>query len=425
MIVRGLKYKLAPTAPQEASFQQFSGVCRVIYNAALFQREHFWRQYQRNTGKHISYVSQAKELTQLRAEFDWIAAVSQTCQQQALRDLDKAYQNFFAGRTGYPTPRRKGRNDSFRFQGRECTVNRLNRNWASVCLPKIGPVRFRLTRPVAGKVKNVTISHDSLGWHVSFACEIEHKAVPTSLPPVGIDRGVANAIALSTGDMPEFPIETIKMLDRRCRNTQKAMARRKRGSTHHAVMRRRGAALKAKAARIRRHWNHVQTRRIARCFGIVCLEDLRISNMTASARGTIAEPGKKVRQKAGLNRSILEHGWHQFEVFLTYKLTAAGGEIRLVNPRNTSRRCSVCHTVDARNRKSQALFQCVACGHKAHADVNAAVNILHAKEAPVSSTYGAPRSGEKHRICKSGATEVGTRPSVTTSVVSRKSRCAA
>ncbi len=109
-------------------FRQFAGVCRLVYNLALEQRRDWWRSYERETGSKLNFVfvAQARELTTLRAEFDWIAAVSQTCQQQALRDLDQAFASFFAGRARYPTPRKKGINDSFRFQGREVEVCCLN-----------------------------------------------------------------------------------------------------------------------------------------------------------------------------------------------------------------------------------------------------------------------------------------------------------
>ena len=123
MILRGFRYKLAPTAEQETLFRQFAGVCRLIYNLALEQRRDWWRHYERETGAKLNYVAQARQLTALRAEFDWIAAVSQTCQQQALRDLDQAFASFFAGRARYPTPRKRGINDSFRFQGREVSCS--------------------------------------------------------------------------------------------------------------------------------------------------------------------------------------------------------------------------------------------------------------------------------------------------------------
>jgi putative transposase len=382
MVLRGFQFKLAPSAEQESLFRQFSGVCRAVYNAALYQREHFWRQFKRETGKSISYVSQAAELTKLRAEFDWIAAVSQTCEQQALRDLDKAFANFFAGRASYPTPRRKGQQESFRFQGREVEVEQLNRSWSRVRLPKIGWVRFRDTRPMRGVVKNATVSLTPIGWHISFACEFEADAPLGLAAEVGIDRGVANSIALSTGELASVPIERLRILDRKHRKAQQTANRRKRGSKRYAKARRHAAACKSKAARIRKHWNHVATTTIAANYGTVCIEALKTRNMTASAQGTIEEPGSRVAQKAGLNRSILEHGWYQFETFLSYKLAATGGELIRVDPRNTSRKCSNCGYIDARNRESQASFRCVECGHEAHADVNAALNILQAGTRP-------------------------------------------
>src|SRR3712207_2087089 len=176
MMLRGFLYKLQPSVEQEARLRQFAGVCRLIYNLALEQRRDWWKHYERETGSKLTYIAQARELTALRAEYDWIAAVSQTCQQQALRDLDQAFTNFFAGRARYPTPRRRGLNDSFRFQGREVSVRRLNAKWSAVRLPKIGEVKFRDTRPLRGTIKNATVSLASDGWHIAFTCEIAHNA---------------------------------------------------------------------------------------------------------------------------------------------------------------------------------------------------------------------------------------------------------
>ncbi len=105
---RGYRYKLRPTDDQTVLFARFAGVCRLVYNLALEQRREHWRAYRAHTGKHIGYVAQCRELTLLRAEFDWIAAVSQTCQQQALRDLDRAFQAFFKGVARYSPPAPQG-----------------------------------------------------------------------------------------------------------------------------------------------------------------------------------------------------------------------------------------------------------------------------------------------------------------------------
>jgi putative transposase len=365
MILRGFRYKLVPSAEHAASFRQFAGVCRLVFNLGLEQRRDWYRQFERATGLKLNYVAQARELTALRAEFDWISAVSQTCQQQALRDLDRAFGNFFAGRARFPTPRRKGIDDGFRFQGREVETRPLNGKWSEVRLPKIGWVKFRDTRPMRGVCKNATISHDALGWYIAFAQEIEHEAPANICPAVGIDRGVANTLALSNGEMLSVPA-SLGAVDQQHRAAQRVLARRKRGSNRRARQLRRCAKLAARRARIRRDWHHKAALNIAQRFGTVVLENLRIVNMTASAKGTVAEPGRNVRQKAGLNRSILNQGWFGFETILAYKLAERGG---------------ACGCIDKGSRESQARFACVRCGHEAHADTNAALEILRRNTA--------------------------------------------
>lgn len=380
-INRGYKFKLDPTDVQAKAFAQTVGVCRFVYNLALEQRRDHYRQFHLATGGSISYASQCRELTELRADVEWIADVSQTCEQQALRDLDKAFVNFFKGIAHYPTPRKKGLNDSFRFQGREVEVRPLNGKWSTVRLPKIGWVKLRHTRRLHGCIKNATISHAPDGWHISFACEIEHLNPSNTNPAVGIDRGVANSLALSDENMFTAP-ESFARLDRQRRKAQRVLARRKRGSRNYARQRKRVAALAAKTGRIRKDFLHRTSTSIARRYGVVVLEDLKIRNMTASAKGTVEEPGRMVRQKAGLNRSILEQGWAMFATLLDYKLTERGGYLATVNPAYTSQTCSACGSIDSRSRKNQAVFSCRTCGFDIHADTNAAINVLRRWNTP-------------------------------------------
>jgi putative transposase len=388
MNARGFRYRLEATAEQEELFRRFAGVCRLVYNLALEQRRDFYRQYERAKGKRLTYVAQAAELTQLRVEVDWISAVYVSCQQQALRDLDRAYQNFFARRAGYPTPRRKGQHDSFRFPGREIETRRLNAKWSAVRLPKIGWVKYRDTRPIGGVLKNVTVSHDALGWHVSFACAIETAAQPVStLPAVGIDRGVANTLMLSTGEAFQIP-NSLHLIERRKRLLQRAVARKRRGSARRGKAIQRVAKLAARAARIRRDFQHKAALAVASRFGAVVLEDLNVRNMTASARGTVTRPGRQVRQKAGLNRAILSQGWSGFEMILAYKLEERGGTLHVVNPAYTSQTCSACGAVDSDSRESQARFSCRHCGFAIHADYNAAINILRRNTASMRMEDG-------------------------------------
>lgn len=374
IIHHGFRYKLRPTPEQEASLRQFSGVCRLIYNIALEQRAVWGRSHK------INFAKQSAEATELRNAYDWIAAVNRSCIEQTLRDLDKAFSNFFSGRARFPVFKRKDDAASFRFQGREISIIRLNGKWSAVRVPKIGLVKFRDTRPRQGIIKNATIARDALGWHISLSCEIEIEAPINEGVAVGVDRGVVNTLALSTGEMFSVP-QSLATVDRRHRAAQRVIARRKKGSKRRQHAIRRAARLTAKRYRIRRDWHHKTALSIARRFGVVVLEDLKIANMTASARGTIELPGKNVRQKAGLNRSILNQGWGSFAAILDYKLKERGGALVTVDPAYTSQSCSECGAVDRLSRESQAVFACRHCGFRAHADHNAAINILRRSTA--------------------------------------------
>ena len=383
---RGFKFRLYPTPAQAETLGQWVGVTRLVYNLAWEQRRDHWRAYRANTGRRISVASQGRELTQLRAEYDWIRDVPQTVLEAALNDLEKAYAAFFRG-GGYPTPRKAGLNDSIRFRGREVGFAKLNAKWATIRLPKLGRVKFRMTREF-DDAANVTVSRDSLGWHLSVVSEVEAATAPNTLPATGIDRGVANTLSLADGTFIRLP--DIAEAERRRKRHQRALSRCKRGSRRYLRQRRRLARVSAHIAAKRRHHLHVASHDIASRFGVVCMEALNVRAMTRSAKGTAADPGRNVRQKAGLNRSILAQGWTTFARQLEYKLEAAGGRLIYVPAAYTSQTCAECGVVDARSRKSQAAFVCVACGHEAHADTNAARNIMRGSTAFVEGGHSTP-----------------------------------
>lgn len=351
--------------------RQFAGVCRLVWNLALEQRRDHWRRYQQNTGNNLNYVTQGRELTALRAEFDFIRAVHVTPQQRALKALDEAYRRAWKGLGGYPQPKKKGVHDAFSFAGREIKVEKINRRWGRVRLPKIGWVRFRLTRPIEGSVREATVTRTVLGWQISIGCLIDAETADNGRT-VGIDRGVTVPLMLSDGTAYQLPAE-IARHERAARKAQRVASRRKRGSVRWAKAQRRVAAIKARQARARKHWAHCSTTDIARRYGTVVIERLRTQSMTKSAKGTKAVPGRNVAQKRGLNRAILNVGWHQIETMLFYK----AHRVVKVNPAYTSQTCSACGTVDSRARESQARFVCPSCGHRDNADRNAAINILN------------------------------------------------
>jgi len=376
MTFRGYTYALRPTQEQDKLMNQFAGVCRLVWNLALDQRINHWRQYKHATGNKLNYVTQARQLKDLRAEFDFIRAVSQTAQARTLKNLDTAFQRFFKGQGGFPKFKRKGAGDAFSFAGREVTVEKINRRWGRVKLPKLGWIKFRLTRPLEGEIREATVTRTALGWQVSIGCRLEVEYSDNG-QTVGIDRGVTVPLMLSDGTRYQLPPEVEKH-GKAARKAQKIASRRKRGSVRHAKAQRRAARLKARQARARKHWAHEVTTDIARRYGGVVIEKLRTSSMTRSAKGTINNPGRGVKAKTGLNREILNVGWHQIETMLAYKTA----RLTKVNPAYSSQTCASCGTVDKRSRKSQAAFVCVACGYRDNADRNAAVVILNRGNTP-------------------------------------------
>jgi putative transposase len=378
VIQRSFRYRLYPTKEQAETLAQFAGVTRYVYNLALEQRHAFGRR-----NRPLNYSTQGREVTELRRTVDWIGAVPSSALTQALRDLDKAFAAFFAGRARYPQPRKKGLNDAFRCQFKAMAVRQINRRWGEVRVPNLGWVKYRNTRDARGVIQNATFSRTALGWFVSFASVIEHEAAPSALPTVGIDRGIANTLALSTGELLSTP--DLSHLERRKKRAQRILARRVRGSNRYRKQRRRLGRITAKIARCRADWRHKATLDIAQRFGTVALEDLRIVNMTASGKG-----------KRGLNRSILEQGWGAFERVLSYKLEERGGTLVKVSAAYTSQQCSTCGTIDKVSRKSQSSFACRHCGFTAHADHNAAINIQR-RSAPLlpveASRWGADEAG--------------------------------
>ena len=382
-VIRGYVYRLKPTAEQEILLARTAGVTRLVYNLALEQRQKFGgKPYKGGKSRNFGSKGLSGELSELRKAYDWIKAASQTAQNQALIDLDKAFANFFAGRAGYPTPRKRGRDDSFRHAGREVAVRRLGKRWSEAFIPKIGWIRYRDTRPLAeaadGKVnlRNATLRRRPDGhWEIAFALKVEIQIVDTPEAAVGADRGVVNACALSTGETIRLPA-TMAQREKTIRCACKRLSRQKRGSRRYAKTRRRIAQLKASNAACRSHTAHVLSRRMVRSFGLVALEDLKIRNMTASARGTVEEPGRNVAQKAGLNRVILNVGWYGLERMLAYKLEETGGVLVKVPAAYSSQTCACCGHVAKESRESQAVFRCVACNVTENADVNAARVIL-------------------------------------------------
>jgi putative transposase len=364
------RYRLVPSAPQEVILREHCAHARYVWNLAVEQQS-WYGSAGRTTAP--GWVAQSAQLTEARADNPWLAAGSQMVQQQALRDFGQAMANFFAGTHRKPAWRKARRDEGFRIVAvKPERIRRLSRNAGEVWVPKVGWVRFRLSRPVPEGVKSYRVTLDTAGrWHVAFAAVPDPVPGPGTGEVVGADRGVAVSAALSTAEM--LSVARLSPARRaRLVLLQRKLARAKRGSNRRARTRTAIARIKASEADVCKDWCEKTSTGLARRFDVICAEDLSITNMTRTAKGTIAEPGTNVRQKSGPNREIRRSGWGLLVRRLEDK---APGRVQKVNPAYTSQTCSQCRTTDREARESQAVFRCRTCGYRGNADTNAARNI--------------------------------------------------
>jgi putative transposase len=395
------RYRLLPTPAQQAMLQDHCGHARYVWNLAVEQHAH-WHP---GRASAPGYLEQCRQLTQARAENPWLAAGSQTVQQQALRDFTRAMTAFFdpANPARRPSGRKAGRDEGFRItgrRGRQWAVRRVSRKVGQVWVPKAGWVRFRWSRAVPAGVKSYRVTMDRAGrWHVAFAAVPEPIPAPGNGEVAGIDRGVAVSAALSTGQLLHVPGLTARER-KRLRRLERKLSRARRGSERRGRARHAIARLRARETDRRKDWAEKTSTGIARRFDVIRVEDLQITNMTRSAKGTPENPGRKVRAKAGLNREILRSGWGLLVRRLEEK---APRRVEKIKPHYTSQRCSACGQVDRDSRQSQAVFRCTACGFAGNADVNAAINIAagHAVTARGGDGAARPVNREPHLLLQS------------------------
>ncbi|MEU9983729.1 RNA-guided endonuclease TnpB family protein [Streptomyces sp. NPDC050856] len=354
----------------------------------------------------------------------WWHEVNTYAFQSAFIDADRAWQNWLdslrgarAGRkVGYPRFKKKGRSrDSFRLHHdvkkpgiRLATYRRLR-------LPKIGEVRLhesgkrlgRLVERGQAIVQSVTISRAGHRWYASVLCKLT-MTIPErpsrrqrDRGTVGVDLGVKTLAALSQPLDPDVPASALianprhlARVEHRLVKAQRALARTEKGSSRREKARRRVARLHHEVAVRREGALHALTKRLATGFAVVAVEDLNVAGMTASARGTLQAPGRRVRQKAGLNRAVLDASPGEFRRQLTYKMSWYGSKLAVLDrwfP--SSKTCSACGWQNPRLTLADRTFHCPDCGLTIDRDLNAARNIAqHAVQADAPPV--APGKGE-------------------------------
>ncbi len=375
MILRkAFKYRLKTRTSDDLLMKQFAGCCRFVWNRALaLQKERL------DAGERIlGYNKMALLLPSWKTDHPFLNEAPSQALQQVLMNLDRAIKDAFDPKQPekhFPTFKKKFvSRDSFRYpQGFRIEGPR-------VFLPKLGWINFRRSRPVEGTPRNITVSRKGSRWFVSIQTESEvAEPVHPSKSMVGIDRGVTRFATLSDGTFHE-PLHAFRKMEMKLAREQRKLARKTTRSNNWQKQKERITRLHIRTADMRNDYLHKLSTTISKSHAVVVLEDLKVKDMSAS-RGTSSAPGKNVKQKTRLNKSILDQGWGNFRLYLEYKQAQRGGWVLCVNPAYTSQTCSGCGHVHPGNRKNQSDFVCLSCGLAINADLNAAINISRAGHA--------------------------------------------
>ena len=367
--LQAYRFELKPNGEQQRLMRRFAGSCRHVYNKALALQ-----QERHEAGeKKLGYAALCKSLTEWKAQPEtlWLNETPSQALQQSLKNLERAYKNFFEKRADFPRFKKKGHSDSFRYpQG-----IKLDQGNSRVFLPKLGWLRYRNSRDVLGEVKNVTVSQSAGKWFISIQTEREVDQPLPNGEAVGIDMGIARFATLSDGSHIE-PLNSFKKHQQRLARYQRAMSRKVKFSNNWKKAKAQVQRVHTRIANARKDFLHKASCQISQNHAMIAIEDLQVRNMSKSAKGNSEQHGKMVKQKSGLNRSILDQGWSEFRRQLEYKSAWNGGFVIAVPPQYTSQTCPCCGHVSKDNRQTQARFECIECGFEENADLVGAINIL-------------------------------------------------
>ena len=368
--LQAFKFELMPNSEQQRDMRRFAGSRRFIYNKALALQK---ANYEAG-GKFMGYVAMTNLLPAWKLEHPWLKESPSQALQQSLKDVERAYKNFFAKRADFPRFKRKGDAQCFRFPDAKQFV--IDQGNSRIKFPKLGQMRYRNSGDILGVAKNITVSQSGGKWLASIQTEREvEQPIPTATSAIGIDMGIVRFATMNDASFIE-PLGSFKKHETRLRRYQRKMSRKVKFSKNWHKAKRKVQNIHTRVKNARRDFLHKATTEISKKHAMVAIEDLQVSNMSKSSKGTTEAPGKNVAQKSGLNKAILDQGWFEFRRQLEYKLNWRGAILVAVPAHCTSQTCPACRHVAKESRQTQALFACVDCGHQENADVVGAMNVL-------------------------------------------------
>ena len=399
---QGFQFRAYPSKVVAEMLRRWIGCQRFIYNAKVAEDRYF-RVFARKSLQHTGEpVPLDQRYSQFKSELTpWLAEVPSQVLRNGASRWRQAYQRYFKGLAGRPTPKRKSGRQSvwltrelFELIENSDPKTQKTRWWLKVGTDKfpVGLIEFTPHRPFCSPPNSVHVGLSAGRWYVSFSLEdglpepteeeilegLKHLR-PDELTEctLGIDRGTALPVAASDGRVFEFSLVQKRRLEKKARGRrrwQRRLARRVKGSRRRERAKARVARAQAYGAQVREDFAHQVSHRLTSCaeHSLFVFEDLNVKNMTASAAGTSEAPGRNVRQKTGLNRRILESAWGRVRHYARYKARRHGKLLISVPAQYSSQECAECRYTHPENRPSQPMFLCQRCGHTDNADHNAA-----------------------------------------------------
>jgi len=393
LIRKAYKFRLKTDDKLEQTLAQMAGCCRFVWNMALAMNVKRLEDKQSLLWYHelafwLTFWKKTEELSFLKS------CPSQSLQ-QVLMNLARAFKDAFdktQSNKRLPRYKKRYRGDSF------CCPQGFKLENRRVFLPKIGWVGFYKSRELEGTPKNITIKKLVDGWYVCVQVEIEvAESKHPSKTTVGVDLGVVRFATLSTGEFFK-PLNSFRNYEKLLAKAQRRLSRQQKFSNNWKRQKRKIGKIHLKIRNRRLDRLHWISSTVSKNHAVIVLEDLRIKNMSKSSKGSLEMPGKNVKVKSGLNKSIVDQGWGIFRDLLQYKQNWLGGEIILVDPKYTSQKCPKCLNIDSKNRLTQSNFQCISCSYKENADLTGAKNVLAAGLAVMACQANSNKSRQQEPV---------------------------
>jgi len=401
--LKAYKYRLYPNKKQAEKLQWTLDRCRELYNAAIQERRDAWQMC------HVSInynrqAAQLPEIKEIRSEYNDIH--SQVLQ-DVLRRVKKAFDVFFrrvkeGQAPDYPRFQGYGRYDSFTFPQSGFSLTEDNR----VCLSEIGSIKVKFpkgkkARPPMGEMKICMIKREAQSWHVIFTCEVEQAIVfhPRE-EAVGIDLGLLHFATLSDGSTIENP-HHLRNSENKLKDLQEALSRKKRGSKRRRKAAQRVGKVHRHIRNQRKDFQHKEAHKLVSKYQTIAFEKLAPSNMSKRPKAKQDEETGQylpngASAKAGLNKSIHDAGWGQFQQICVNKAECAGSHILFVSPKYTSQMCSGCGAI-VKKGLEERWHEC-SCGCSLDRDHNAAINILRLGLQAIEKAPALGRSAQRTRL---------------------------